>query len=127
MELISKKEDMYENINTLQGYLNGSGAEHQFALDIIRSGICFVVTDNKGTSLFSPSRFVGYKNNTRQEHLNNGDKDGRKTNTSLNALLGEAPASNQGLEQMYEQFCLSIGVEIRKAPFGIQRKFWDIR
>lgn len=127
MELITRKAELTDNIARLQQYLQGSGPDRDFALDLIRQGICFVVTEQDGKAFFAPSRFVGYRSNTRHDHVHNEDKDGRETNAALEAILLAPPAASEELEGEYDQFCASLGLNLRKAPFGITRKFWDLR
>jgi hypothetical protein len=127
MELVTKESEVLVNIETLKKYLEGSGVDREFVLDLIRLGICFVVTEENATPFFAPSRFIGYRSNTRHDHLHNEDKDGRETNTALEALLHSAPTPSEVLETEYERFCAKLGIQVRKAPFGIARKFWDLR
>ena len=127
MELITQKAELADNIGRLQEYLRGSGADRDFALDLIRKGICFVVTEQDGKPFFSPSRFIGYRSNTRHDHVHNEDKDGRETNAALGVILSSPPVTSDPLDAEYEQFCTSLGISVRKAPFGIARKFWDLR
>jgi hypothetical protein len=127
MDLITQKTELAENVARLQQYLQGSGSDRDFALDLIRQGICFVVTEEGGATFFSPSRFVGYRSNTRHDHVHNEDKDGRETNAALETILKAPPVASHQLETEYERFCTSLGINLRKAPFGITRKFWDLR
>jgi hypothetical protein len=74
--------------------------------------------------LFSPSRFVGYRDNTLHDHLRNrGSKDlhGSKTTTAIKKFRSR-PLADQNLESEYQKFCVGLGIEIRaKAPFGRKR------
>lgn len=45
MELITKESELLANIKTLKQYLKGSGIDRDFAIDLVRLGICFVVTE----------------------------------------------------------------------------------
>jgi len=127
MELITKKLELLANIQTLKRYLRDSGVDRDFALGLIRRGICFAITEENGDAFFAPSRFIGYRGNTRYHHSHNDEKDGRKTNTALEAFLRETPDPSEALEREYEQFCADLGIKVRNAPFGIARKFWDLR
>ena len=127
MDLITRNTELSENIARLREYLQATGADRDFALDLIRHGICFVITEENGTPVFAPSRFVGYRSNSRHDHVHNEDKDGRETNAALEAILNTPPVLSATLEAEYEQFCTSLGISVRKAPFGITRKFWDLR
>jgi hypothetical protein len=127
MDLITRNTELSDNIARLREYLQATGADRDFALDLIRHGICFVITEENGTPFFAPSRFVGYRSNSRHDHVHNEDKDGRETNTALEAILSAPPSASGTLEAEYERFCASLGITVRKAPFGITRKFWDLR
>jgi hypothetical protein len=127
MELITKKSELFANIQTLRRYLRDPGVDRDFALGLVRLGICFAITEEDGNAFFAPSRFVGYRGNTRHHHSNNDEKDGRKTNAALEQFLRAPPTPSETLEREYEQFCAALGIQVRKAPFGIARKFWDLR
>lgn len=127
MDLITRKAELTENIARLRQYLKSSGADRGFALDFIRQGICFVVTEQDGKAFFAPSRFIGYRSNTRHDHVHNEDRDGRETNAALEAILLAPLAASDALEGEYDTFCASLRLRRRKAPFGNTRKFWDLR
>ncbi|MFH0980457.1 MAG: hypothetical protein V2A79_02830 [Planctomycetota bacterium] len=46
MELITNKSELTENIGRLKQYLQKAGVDQDFALALIRNGICFVVTED---------------------------------------------------------------------------------
>ena len=69
----------------------------------------------------------GAKADPRNDHVHNEDKDGRETNAALETILNAPPAASDTLEAEYERFCASVRIATRKAPFGITRKFWDLR
>lgn len=125
MDLITKESEVLANIETLKQYLNG--AERDFALDLLRHGVCFVITEENGRPFFAPSRFIGYRGNTRNDHLHNEEKYGGATNAALEGVFGSEARPSEALEQEYEKFCFTIGARVRKAPFGNERKFWDRR
>jgi hypothetical protein len=127
MRLIRTRSELDENVATLAGYLRDPGVYQEFARRLIGKGICFIVVAIQGEAFFAPSRFVGYCANTRHDHLHNDDKDGRETNGAITRLLGTEPTVDDELEKLYEAFCVSRGIALQAAPFGIQRKFWDIR
>lgn len=127
MELITETTELFENVSRLNEYLHKSDTDRDFARDLIRRGICFVVTQQNGNAFFSPSRFVGYRGNTHHDHLRNEEKDGRETNAALDAILQARAVTNDAIETEYEQFCMSLGINARNAPFGVTRKFWDLR
>jgi hypothetical protein len=77
MDLITTESEVLVNIETLKQYLQSSGIDRDFVLDLIQLGICFVVTEENAAPFFAPNRFIGYRNNTRHDHLHNEDKDTR--------------------------------------------------
>lgn len=129
MTPITTFPQLLENLETMRLLLESSQeAERSFALGLVRNGISFVVIDLKGTTLFAPSRFVGYQENTFERHRDSDLKDGRETSRALEALLEGAPLHDSRLENEYFAYCRRLGIEVReKAPFGVARKFWDLR
>ncbi len=90
METIETYQDLFDNIGRLEGYLASSDpVEREFGQDLVRRGLCFVVYKDKGQCRFAPSRFVGYKNNTKDLHLANASKDGRVTNPVISRILDQ--------------------------------------
>lgn len=83
MDLITNNTELFQNIARLSECRQATGADRSFALGLIRHGICFVITEENGSPFFAPSRFVGYRTNSRHDHVRNDDKDGRETNAAL--------------------------------------------
>lgn len=125
MELIEKIEDIEENIQTIDNYLsNKTDGEYSFALDLIKRGTCFVVKKEGDTYKFYPSRFIGYKNNTMDKHMNSMTKDGRETNPQISKILHQTLEKNI-FEKEYQEYCKQLGFEHReKGTFGVERKYW---
>ena len=128
MQLVRSLEEIESNIDTLAEYLaHPRSPNGEFAYDLISRGICFVAATRDGASFFTPSRFIGYAQNSRTPHIANLDKDGRATNPAISRVLGSKPELNEELERMYLEFCSRIGIE--KQPtgsFGRRRKFWRL-
>jgi hypothetical protein len=82
MDLMTRKTELFENIARLREYVQITDADRDFALDLSRRGICFVVTEENGKPFFTPSRFVSYRTNSRHDRVQNEDKDGRETNAT---------------------------------------------
>lgn len=127
MELISKRSELEQNIETLVEYLARPGTvENDFARELITRGICFVATTRDGLPCFSPSRFVGYVANRRAEHMSNPEKDGRVTNAPISEVLGKEPEKSPELDALYLDFCRRVGIERRVfGSFGARRRFWN--
>ena len=77
MDLITGKAERSESEVAFTSTLQASGANRDFALDLIRQGICFVIAEQKGKPFFSASRFIGCRLSTRHDHIHNEDKYGR--------------------------------------------------
>jgi hypothetical protein len=130
-EFITDKDDVYENIETLKCYLSSVSEDQVFAKKLIGRGICFVVTEADGCAFFTPSRFLGYKCNTRSMHARHAEpgelrRHGGDTNRRLNEIFGFGPAPSESLDCEYKSFCGRHEVEITTA-FRCRRKFWNLR
>jgi len=128
METIHRLEELHENLTTLEEYMQSNDpVEKAFYIDLIKRGICFVAYKRRGRYLFAPSRFVGYKHNTRHAHLHNDTKDGRKTNPAISNVLHSECKRGKELNRLYERFCSELGFVAKETgSFGVARKFWEI-
>ncbi|MCL2824461.1 MAG: hypothetical protein FWD57_10755 [Polyangiaceae bacterium] len=128
MKLITSKEELIQNIDRLNGYLDNKLApSYTFTLELIRRGICFVALQDKNEMRFYPSRFVGYKNNTMNDHLANEQRDGRETTPQISSIIsgGQPPQVDNHLERQYVKYCTSLGFAASaKGAFGVERKYW---
>lgn len=126
MNTISTKAELIKNINTLDNYISSKKDPHyDFSLNLIKKGVCFVALKNENSYSFYPSRFIGYVNNTMQEHQNNDTKNGRETNPAISKILGTKPVSNPTIDAEYDAYCQKLGfVAKEKGSFGVSRKFW---
>jgi len=124
--LIENKNEIIKNIKLIDSYLKkGSQQEKEFALALIKKGICFVVIKGGNTYKFYPSRFLGYVDNNMDAHVNNDNKDGRKTNPKISVILGTKPVFNLELEEEYVRYCEQLGFKAnKKGSFGVERKYW---
>jgi len=128
MDLITNKDDLLQNIHLLDDYLsNKVDPSYDFALELIRKGVCFIALQGKNGMCFYPSRFVGYKNNTMDAHLSNEQKDGRDTTPQISAIINnkKPPKPDAILENLYVEYCTSLGLTASaKGAFGAERKYW---
>jgi hypothetical protein len=128
MEPVETIEDIEENLRQLEAYLASADPEDRdFARSLVRRGLCFVVAQRDQGPLFGPSRFVGYRHNSRAAHTANEEKDGKETNPAITTLLGEDRAEDPGLDEAYRLFCEQVGVEYRDlADMSIRRRYWSL-
>ncbi len=121
MELVNTALQVKENLATFENYLyDGSADEQQFAYDLIQRGSCFIAYQVNGELRFSPSRYIGYLDNTKDKHLQNTKKDGRETNPAINKILDNTLAENEKLELKYLEFANELGIK----PDNRKRKYW---
>ena len=111
-DFITSKEDVVENIKTLYGYLgNPDDAEtYKWATGILKNGRIYVVEVIDSKLYFAPSRFVGYKKNTAEKHIENHG-DGNQTNDKLVEYYQKVQDErlDAAFQSVLEQYDLSSG------------------
>ena len=118
-DFIESRVDVVKNIYTLYSYANSSEAEDkEWAIQRFSKGKWFVVEPFGNTLLFAPSRFVGYKNNTREKHISNYG-DGTQTNKKLRELSLYKEMSDEYLSEQFECFMNTLGIEREVAKFFV--------
>ena len=86
-DFIETRDDVIRNIKTLYSYINDESDDdtYQWATGIIKNGRIYVIEIIDSHICFSPSRFVGYKENTKEKHQKNHG-DGNQTNDVLKSF-----------------------------------------
>lgn len=128
MNVVKEISQLKENISTLENYLKSkTDPEYTYAIDLIKRGTCFVAMKQGDNEYhFYPSRFIGYENNTMNQHMNNY-KDGRETNLAISKIIGYKPREDKKLEAKYREYCARLGFCVRdKGSFGAVRKYWSL-
>ena len=128
MKVVETLEEIMENTKTIDKYLNlDDSVQKEFAKDLVKRGICFIVLDRESKLRFYPSRFVGYKKNDYQKHINNYEKDGRDTNPAISKIINLKPTSSEDLEIEYTRYCEDLGFASNKSgAYGVKRKYWKL-
>ncbi|MDY3069923.1 MAG: AAA family ATPase [Parabacteroides sp.] len=117
-DFIENRIDVIKNIYTLYSYAKSIIEEDkEWALQRFKQGKWYVVESFGNTLLFAPSRFVGYKNNTREKHTSNNEKDGRRTNDKFRELKLYKEMADDYLSEQFELFMTSLGIEKDTAKF----------
>lgn len=126
MELVTNKEQLIKNIETLEQYLTeGDSRDLHEANSLVKKGICFVVYKVSDELRFAPSRFIGYMDNSISKHISNSTKHGSYTNGAIKRILNNEPLPDGILEKKYFEYCNRLGIyPDEKASFGSKRKFW---
>lgn len=129
MQYVQSLEEIKENMLVLDSYLDKKcESEYSFALNLIKKGICFIAVKTEDRYRFYPSRFIGYVENTMDKHLNNPEKDGRKTNPAISKVLNQNLSYNPDLEKEYKAYCEYLGfIANGKGAYGVERKYWELR
>lgn len=118
-DFIENRIDVVKNIYTLYSYIKSSVVEdREWALQRFKQGRWFVVERFGNTLLFAPSRFVGYKNNTREKHTYNHG-DGKQTNSKFRELKLYKEATDDFLSEQFQHFLITLGIEKEMAKFLI--------
>ena len=111
-DFITSKEEVVENIKTLYGYLsNANDAEtYKWAKGILKNGRIYVAEIIDSKLYFAPSRFVGYKKNTAEKHIENHG-DGNQTNDKLVEYYQKVQDDrlDAAFQSVLEQYDLSSG------------------
>ncbi len=87
--LVVKASDVIENFRTLIKYRNSkSHSEQDYYTGLIRRGKVFVIEIINGNIELAPSKFVGYKNNSMQEHerYKSNGRSGTETTPQLTRI-----------------------------------------
>lgn len=116
-DFIENRIDVVKNIYTLYSYTKSTVVEDkEWALQRFKHGKWYVVEPFGNTLLFAPSRFVGYKNNTREKHTSNHG-DGTQTNNKFHELKLYKEMTDDYLSEQFELFMISLGIEKDTAKF----------
>ena len=118
-DFVENRIDVVKNIYTLYSYTKSTVIEdREWALQRFKKGKWYVVEPFGDTLLFAPSRFVGYKNNTREKHTSNHG-DGTQTNEKFKELKLYREMVDDFLSKQFEHFMGSMGIEKDSAKFLI--------
>ena len=124
MRLVDSTDKINNNLATFNSYLCGQDSRlRDFAKSLIKNGRCFVVLHSPYGIQFSPSKFVGYENNSAQLYTcSTTENDGRDSNTAIGHILNQTPHESPDLESEFQDFALSHDVQ----PAKHSRKYWEL-
>ena len=142
--LVKNLEQIRANIKTVANNLKPSVEEvkREFYLKLVKNGSCFVVDKFNGTTVFAPSRFIGYVENNEilhDEHKKGKGGvwvDGRETNKEIEKVIKalglknwrwmtEEDSGYKKLEDEYESF-VELCLDKDKVS-SRTRKYIDLR
>ncbi|MBQ5980725.1 MAG: AAA family ATPase [Prevotella sp.] len=115
--LIETRDDVIKNIKTLYSYLRNrdNDESYQWAIERMKKGKNYVVEIINGHICFAPSRFVGYKDNTKEKHEENH---------------GQGTTTDDELENFYQKIQdkrLDLLFQKELSHFGLtsgNKKYW---
>ena len=115
--LIETRDDVIKNIKTLYSYLRNrdNDESYQWAIERMKKGKNYVVEIINGHICFAPSRFVGYKDNTKEKHEEN---------------YGQGTTTDDELENFYQKIQdkrLDLLFQKELSHFGLtsgNKKYW---
>lgn len=110
-DFIENRLDVIKNIYTLYSYAKSSDTEDkEWAIQRFKRGKWYIVEPLGNVLLFAPSRFVGYKNNTKGKHISNPG-DGKQTNDKFKELKLYQEATDDYISQEFKHFMSTLGIE----------------
>src|SRR5262245_4880364 len=118
---VENEADIAANIRRLDNLSQGTLDDREYHRNRLKKGLVFVWTRRAGEIIFAPSRFAGYKGNTRQRHDANTNKDGKDTNPVISELLGSYRRSVL-LEREFKDYCRrhNISPELKRRQYWIK-------
>jgi HNH endonuclease len=115
--------DIEKNVDTLIDAIHSNSEDRQRFADWVKAGAVFYPYQFGRVIAFAPSRFIGYKNNSREQHerfVANGTADGKDTNSRISKIVGSKNLPDERLELAFQRYCSLIGVQ----PFDKKRTYW---
>ena len=123
LHFVENVDQIIENIKTMEQYLNSDIAEDQeFARELVKKGRSMVIYKVKGQNHFAPIRFLGYKKNSRNAHIENEKRESRDTAPAMQSLMGK-PFSHAAIEKEFLDYANTFSGATLKS----KRKYWRVR
>ena len=128
MKIVETLEEIVENTKTIDRYLDlDNSVQKEFATNLVKRGVCFIVIETQSKFKFYPSRFVGYKKNDYATHISNDEKDGKETNPAITKIVSFKPNISEDLENEYSRYCMELSFPPNKTgAYGVKRKYWKL-
>jgi 5-methylcytosine-specific restriction protein A len=122
MTAVRKRDDIIDNIETLEGYIrSGKKEEKDFAIKAIREATSVLVYKVNGENHFAPARFVAYKNNKMASFLKE-EEDAKDVINIMTKIVG-LPFSNDKIVEKYNEY---LGQFTKTIP-DHDRQYWRIK
>lgn len=125
MAYVKSISDIENNAFALLDVAHGDGPYRDAAIKLIKGSFVYYPIQYRDFLAFVPSKFIGYRNNTVEQHdgVKRAEKrDGRDTNVTVSRLLGKS-STDAELESKLAAYCRSLGVEVEAK----KHSFWRIQ
>ncbi len=122
MTAVRKRDDIIDNIETLEGYLrSGKKEEKEFAIKAIKEATSILVYKVNGENHFAPARFVAYKSNKMDAFLKE-EEDARDVINIMTKIVG-LPFKNDKIIEKFKEYA---GQFTKNVP-DHERQYWRIK
>jgi 5-methylcytosine-specific restriction endonuclease McrA len=121
---VESLSDIEKNVDTLIDAIHSDSDDRTRFTEWVKAGAVFYPYQFGPIIAFAPSRFIGYKNNSREKHerfIANGTADGKDTTWVINRIVKPRNLPDDRLELAFQKYCSLIGVE----PYSKKRTFWN--
>jgi hypothetical protein len=123
LRYVENVEQVIENIKTIEQYLNSENTvEKEFARDLIKKGRAMLIYKVKGENHFAPLRFLGFKSNSRSEHIDNENRENRDPAPAIQSIMGK-PFTTPAMEKEFNDYAAIFKGHTLKS----KRKYWRVR
>lgn len=122
MTAVRKRDDIIDNIKTIEGYLLSSKKEEKdFAIKSIKEATSLLVYKVNGENHFAPASFMAYKNNKMSAAVKAED-DPREVSNIMTKIVG-LPFSNDKVEEKFKEYTSTF----TKSVPDQERQYWRIK
>ena len=124
MELVGSEEDILNNLVSWDQALMGEHNAHGrgWYHELVKKGVNFIAYQVGREWRFAPSRYIGYKNNSKEQH-EQGGIDGRQTNYAITTALDHDPKPDYKRSEQFHGFAARLDI----SPENKNHKFWTLR
>ncbi len=124
MKFVRTTNDIIENLEKMEGYLNGdNAADKKLAGELISNSDSLVIYKVEGVNHFAPGRLCAYKGNSLKNDAANTDYEKKDANKALTKVVGKEAFANQTIIKKYEDYCKTLKIKPAKVE---ERLFWRL-
>ena len=123
---VQNMNEILDNIETFDYYLT-SKEYYEYVKELFKKDSCLIIMKKDGVFKFCPYRFVGFANNSKEQHERNFEIDGRMIKPYINDALKQKPKPNEKYDIEYNDLCKRLELHAHKS-YRIDDKltYWEI-